>query len=136
LDFSISEIDHNAISIGLIHGDYGNKESSYAPLELSSMAGKGVDVWVMGHIHKPEQFNAEPLIYYPGSPQALSAKEKGEHEVVVLTVSEQGTIQNEVVALSPVRYEEIQIHISECNEQDEIQAKIIDSCEAFTEKKI
>ena len=74
--------------------------------------------------------------WYPGSPQALSAKEKGEHGAVVLTVSEQGTIQKDVVALSPIRYEEIQIHLSECNEQDGIQAKIIDSCEAFTEKKI
>lgn len=136
LDFPDSEVDQNAISIGLIHGDYENRESIYGQLQFSTMTGNGVDVWVMGHIHKPDVHNQrDPLIFYPGSPQALSAKEKGEHGVVVLTVSEQGTIQKEVVALSSVRYEEIQIDISECNEQDEIQAKIIDSCEAFIEKK-
>jgi DNA repair protein SbcD/Mre11 len=137
LDFPYSEIDQHVVSIGLIHGDYENKESRYAPLELSTMTGKGVDVWVMGHIHKLGLFNErDPMIYYPGSPHALSAKEKGEHGAVLLTVSEQRTIQKDVVPLSPVRYEEIQIEISECSEQDEIQAKIIDDCDSFIENEI
>ena len=135
-DFPESEVDKNAICIGLIHGDYENKESSYAPLQLNTMTGKGIDIWIMGHIHKPEQFNTAPLIFYPGSPQALSAKEKVEHGAVLLTVSKQGTIQKEVVPFSSVRYEEIEIDISECSEQDEIRAKIIDNCDSFIKNKI
>lgn len=137
LDFPESEIDQNVISIGLIHGDYENKESSYAPLHLNTMTGKGVNVWLMGHIHKPDTFReSDPTIYYPGSPQALSAKEKGEHGAVLLTVSEQAIIEKEFIAFSSVRYEEIQIDISEYNVQDEIRAKIFEACEAFVEDEI
>lgn len=137
LDFPASEIDQNVISIGLIHGDYENKESSYAPLHLNTMTGKGVNVWLMGHIHKPDMFNeSNPMIYYPGSPQALSAKEKGEHGAALLTVSEQAIIEKEVIPFSSVRYEEIQIDISECSEQDEIRAIIFEECEASVENEI
>lgn len=137
LDFPDSKIDQNVVTIGLIHGDYENRESNYAPLELGTMAGKGVDIWVMGHIHKPEQFKKrDPMIYYPGSPQALSAKEKGEHGAVLLMVSMQGAIQKEEVALSSVRYEEIVIDISDCSKEDEIRVKIIESCEVSIEHEI
>lgn len=137
LDFPDSKIDHNSISIGLIHGDYEKKESTYAPLQLNTMTGRGVNVWVMGHIHKPETFKTrEPIIYYPGSPQALNAKEKGEHGAIVLTISEQGTIERESVSFSSIRYEDLHIDISDCTEQDEIQAKVIDECDSYIKSKI
>lgn len=132
LDFPDEQVDRNATCIGLIHGDYENKESNYGQLQFSTMTGNGMNVWVMGHIHKPDIHNSSnPLIFYPGSPQALSAKEKGEHGAVLLTVSEQGTIEREVVPFSAVRYEDVSIDISDCSEQDEIQAKVIDECDSY-----
>lgn len=131
------KVDHNVVTIGLIHGDYTENESTYAPLNFSSMSGKEVAAWVMGHIHKPEEFNsANPLIYYPGSPQALSAKEKGEHGAILLTIENDKRISTQPISFSTIQYEEIAIDISECTEEDEIRAKLIEESDAYIEKEI
>jgi len=136
LDFPASEVDPDALCIGLIHGDYNMKESTYAPLQLSTLSDNNVDAWVMGHIHKSDVFKErDPLIFYPGSPQALSAKEKGEHGAVLISVNGQGLIEREVVPLSSIRYEDVVIDISDCS-QDEIQAKVIDECDANVETNV
>lgn len=136
LDFPVAEVDPNALCIGLIHGDYEMKQSTYAPLNLSTLSGNKVDAWVMGHIHKPEVFRErEPLIYYPGSPQALSAKEKGVHGAVLVSVNGQGVIEREVIPFSSTRYEEVVIDISDCT-QDDIQHKVIDECDSYIKHQI
>jgi DNA repair protein SbcD/Mre11 len=137
VDFPDDSVDPNAICIGLIHGDYGNKESIYAPIQYSTMTGKGVDVWVMGHIHKPETFNQNtPLIYYPGSPQALSPKEKGKHGAVLMTIGGKGDIVTEVIPFSSIRYDELKIDITECESEDEIRAKIIEFSDVYINDQI
>lgn len=136
LDFPAADVDPNALCIGLIHGDYGMRESSYAPLQLNTLSNNQVDVWVMGHIHKPDVFReSDPLIFYPGSPQALSPKEKGEHGAVLITIDEQGLIEKEVIPLSSIRYDEVFIDISDCS-QDEIQAKVIAECDSHIENNV
>ncbi|MCA1746048.1 MAG: hypothetical protein LC655_00005, partial [Bacteroidales bacterium] len=67
---------------------------------------------ILGHVHKPTIFNRDPLIFYPGSPHALSAKEKGPHGPVMLTISDTGEIGITPLPLSPVRYEAIRIDVT------------------------
>ena len=137
INFPKEKVDGNAVTVGLIHGDFTDAESSYAPLKINSMSGKGVNVWVMGHIHKPEQFNStNPLIYYPGSPQALSAKEKGEHGATLLTIENDKRINTRHIPLSTIRYEEIEIDITGCTEEDEIKAKLIGESDSYLKKEI
>lgn len=137
LDFPDDGIDSNSVCIGLIHGDYENKESTYAPLQYSTMTGKGLDIWVMGHIHKPEIYSrTTPLIYYPGSPQALSPKEKGEHGAVLMTIGGKGDIETEFIPFSTIRYDELKIDITECEREDEIRAKIIESSDVYIDEQI
>jgi DNA repair protein SbcD/Mre11 len=136
-DFPSGEVDSSAATIGLIHGDYNAGESQYAPLQFSSLTEHGVNAWVMGHIHKPGVFNtSDPLIYYPGSPHALSPKEKETHGPVLLTVQDNRITGHEQITFSPVRYEELQIDISDIVSQDEIRAEIIHSCETFAESLV
>ncbi len=133
-NFPPGEVDRNIATIGLIHGDYNAGESQYAPLQFSRLTEHGVNAWVMGHIHKPGIFNdSNPLIYYPGSPHALSPKEKETHGPVLLTVQENRITGNEQIIFSPVRYEELQIDISDKVSREEIRTEIIHSCEAFAE---
>lgn len=136
-NFPKEKVDGNAVTVGLIHGDFTDAESPYAPLKFNTMSGKGVDVWVMGHIHKPEQFNStNPLIYYPGSPQALSAKEKGEHGAILLTIENDRRISTKHIPLSTIRYEEISIDITGCTEEDEIKAKLVGEPDSYLEREI
>lgn len=131
LGFPADKVEPNLPTIGLIHGDYGAVKSSYAPLDLANMSGHNVTAWVMGHIHKAEVHReSEPLIFYPGSPHALSPKERGIHGGVLLTVDEYG-VEREALPFSPVRYEEVDVDISELVDMEEVRSAVFSATEDF-----
>lgn len=111
-NFDPSLIRDSLPGIGLIHGDYGDRNSPYAPLNHPALMTSEADVWVFGHIHKPEVIREKhPLIFYPGSPQALSPKERGRHGIVTM-IAEAGTVRRENFhLLSGVVYEDLMIEI-------------------------
>jgi DNA repair protein SbcD/Mre11 len=129
--FDRSAIDPQYPVIGLLHAEVGNRESRYGPVDVASLAALPVNCWILGHVHKPTIFNREPLIFYPGSPQALSAKEQGPHGPVMLTVSDNGEIGITPIALSPVRYEAIKIDVTGAESEAQLRAGVTS---AITEK--
>lgn len=132
--YTLNPIDHlNALmierdisTIAVVHGDaYPAADSRYAPLYKERMLDiSHVDAWLLGHIHKPELLRADnPLILYPGSPHALNPKEQGAHGPYLLTV-EGSSIQCDQLSFSPVRYEKINIDISNCLTPAEVKELI------------
>ena len=108
----------------LVHGDFNLSKSKYAPMPKEQLAGKGVDAWLMGHIHQFQHHEFEnTCVIYPGSPQALDFGEKGAHGCVMLTV-EGGEIQLTQKQISSVRYEEMDIDISECRSEDTANTEV------------
>lgn len=110
--------------IGLLHGDAGLLNSTYAPFELASLRTGGVDCWVLGHIHKPQQVAQHPLAFYPGSPQAMSAKETGVHGAVLLRSDSWTT---ETLSLSTVRFERLEVDISGALDQTDANVHLQDA---------
>jgi len=118
-------LDKNFPVIGLLHGDVDNLLSTYGPIKLNDLANKPVDIWLLGHIHKPQALREHsPSIWYTGSPHALSAKESGVHGPLLLVVDDKNSISISSVALSPVRYESIQIDISNANDVEMLRSII------------
>ena len=114
LTFDIEGIDSSLTTIGLLHGDVDVPDSKYAPIDLNNFVNHPVNVWMLGHIHKPQILReAEPLVYYPGSPHALSSKEMGIHGPVLLTIHSPTSIEKIQIPLSPVRYETIAIDVTD-----------------------
>lgn len=121
------ELHHDIPTIALLHCDAGLQESVYAPVPIDDFRNHSVDVWVLGHIHKPQiLIESEPLVYYPGSPHAMSAKEQGVHGAVMLTIHSRTKIEREMIPLSPVRYESIEIDVTG-REQEEHVRNVITS---------
>lgn len=111
--------------VGMIHGDVDVPASRYAPMNSTGFLNRGVDVWLLGHIHKPHILRHEnPLIFYPGSPHALSAGEKGVHGPVLLTIRGKQDIEYETLPLSPVRYEFLEIDITGMT-AEEVRGRIV-----------
>ncbi|MFB6307484.1 MAG: exonuclease SbcCD subunit D [Flavobacteriales bacterium] len=129
-------IDPNQACIGLIHGDLHDPESPYAPIDENNLKSSPVNAWIIGHIHKPEEVNSsEPNIHYPGSPQALSPKETGEHGVLMMEMSEDKSIQTERIPLSPVRYGPISVYLSQTYDEENVRQKLIQELENDVSKK-
>ena len=116
------ELHHDIPTIALLHCDAGLRESNYAPVAIDSFRDPRIDVWVLGHIHKPQVLiESQPLVYYPGSPHALSAKEQGMHGVVMLTIHSRTEIEREVIPLSPIRYESIEIDVTGKEQKEHVR---------------
>src|SRR5690554_3718855 len=125
LSFDVTGINSSITSIGLLHGDVDVPNSNYAPIDLNNFANHPVNAWMLGHIHKPQILRAaEPLVYYPGSPHALSSKEQGKHGPVLMTIHSPTSIETEQILMSPVRYELIEIDITDQINEAEVRTAV------------
>jgi exonuclease SbcD len=129
LDWKFGGIDPNFPVIGLLHGDIEGKDSKYAPFSLDELKRTPVNLWILGHIHKPFEYSAQkPLVWYTGSPQAMSAKEPGLHGPLLFTV-DGDHFSVKQVGLSPVRYETLEIDINGADDEEQIREKILTAIE-------
>ncbi len=122
LDFNGISLDSNFPAIGLLHGDVDTPESKYAPLNSRRFLKKSVNAWILGHIHKPQILReSDPYICYPGSLHALSSKEPGVHGPILLTIENKDDIEINWVPISPVRYENISIDITNSSDEESLR---------------
>ncbi|HOF19695.1 MAG TPA: DNA repair exonuclease [Bacteroidales bacterium] len=125
-NFDITGIDPDLPCIGLLHADYGAVDSPYNPVSLPDFVRPGIDAWILGHIHKPQELNLSgPYIFYPGSPLALSSKETGAHGPVVITVNNNTAGRAERAFPSPVRFENISIDISGSGTEEALRDTLV-----------
>lgn len=125
LSWNAATLDSNFQSIGLLHGDTEARDSQYGPLNVDDFRNAGVDLWLLGHIHKPQQLLDKPGIWYTGSPQALSGKERGKHGPLLITVTPGLPMEVEQIEMSPVRYESVSIDITGITNENELREKVI-----------
>jgi len=117
--------DPNLPLIGVLHGDLYDAKSTYAPIDQGGLTRLPADAWIIGHIHKPDVLNeANPLIFYPGSPQALSSKERGAHGVVLLNVKGVD-IKQKNIPLSPVRYRALKVELMGAEDKSKLRNRIL-----------
>lgn len=137
LKYEMPALDPNISTIGLLHGDVDMPESNYAPININNFMNRGVDAWILGHIHKPQIVHkSEPIIYYPGSPHALSAKEQGVHGPILLTVDAAMGIHIEQIPLSPVTDETLSIDISDQTDEALVRDRVTSQIVADAQSKI
>ncbi len=132
--FDIAEIDSNITTIGLVHGDVDVPDSKYAPINSKNFSTPPVHAWILGHIHKLQMKESEPIVYYPGSPHALSAKEQGIHGPILFTIHTKEDIQIKQIPVSPIRYENLSINISDKSDEarvrDAVTSKLYDDAQS------
>ena len=76
-------------NIAVVHTNVGGRADyeNYAPCKKEELLQKGFDYWALGHIHKHEIINPhQPVIAYPGNPQARNTRETGSKGVIVVEV--------------------------------------------------
>ncbi|RQG94819.1 metallophosphoesterase family protein [Natrarchaeobius chitinivorans] len=119
--------DSNVPRIGVLHADLGSRESPYAPVELADLREKPVMAWLLGHIHRPSIPNkSNPLVCYPGSPQALDPGESGPHGPWLLSIDSNDQPAVERIPLSTVRYDTLEIDVSGIEDPKAAMPKISD----------
>lgn len=106
--------------IAVLHANVGNVtgHAAYSPCTVDELAAVGMDYWALGHVHRAAVLReANPRVVYPGNLQGRSFKpaEQGSKGASLVTVSD-GGIRNVHLDLAPVRFEEVQVDLSQVDD--------------------
>ena len=108
--------------IGVMHADAGTAQSRYAPVSHQALQQSGVDLWLLGHIHRPQMLDLPSTqVLYPGSPQPLDPGEQGAHGPWIIDVPARGTPTLTQRPLATLRYAEVVVSLDGCTTPDEIR---------------
>jgi DNA repair exonuclease SbcCD nuclease subunit len=122
--------DPSLPNIGLLHCDINARNSNYAPVSVDGLANYPADIWILGHSHKPQTFRDQaPLIFYTGSPHALSPAEPGVHGPVLLELKGKQDVSFSYIPLSPVRYQTLSLEVSPDLDEDAFRTLSIQGLE-------
>ncbi|WP_421617455.1 metallophosphoesterase family protein [Brevibacillus sp. TJ4] len=100
----------------------------YAPVSVQQLADTGMDYIALGHIHKPVQFlhpgKMQPFAAYPGTPEALTAKEEGERCVLYGELDDAGKLHLEAVPVQQRQVSKRQISIAGAHTMEQVVEQI------------
>lgn len=122
--------------MALLHGDIGNNNSSYAPVNIQELWAKPFAFTLLGHIHKPQIFDGfqGKRALYPGSPYALDPGEPGIHGCWVAEIGEDGSTSLQQHAISPVQYVTGEVDIDEIIDESGFQARLSEALRTLAEE--
>ena len=104
--------------IGLLHCDRDQPNSRYAPVASAELAAAPVDVWLLGHVHKPDfgkqAGSLDSLRHggYLGSLSAADPGEEGPRGAWLLDLGD-GGVSAKHVPLAALRYQSLTVDVSE-----------------------
>jgi exonuclease SbcD len=120
-------------TIGLFHSDVGAPNSPYCGSSRRDFQGLPVDLWVVGHVHKPTHtlLDDGTGLLVPGSPQGVDPGpgEVGPHGPWLLEV-DGDTLLPTHVRNAPLRYESVAISLSQAVGMDALVAFVWDGLRA------
>jgi DNA repair protein SbcD/Mre11 len=127
------DLKNNYFNIGLLHTSVDGREGhdDYSPCTMNHLIDKGYDYWALGHIHKREVLNKEPLIIFPGNTQGRSVKETGQKGCTLITV-QSGDIKAAVHHnIDVLRWERCEVNVSGVENTEEIMDLLKQSLDKF-----
>lgn len=112
--------------LGLLHADVGQGVSRYAPVPLARLQSLPHAAWLLGHVHAPRLITeGPPAVLYPGSPQAMDAREEGVHGPWLLTFTGRRLTTLEQIPLSPLRYQRLPVDLTGTAAKEELDRRVL-----------
>ncbi len=118
------------LSIGLVHANVSgsSEHEDYAPCTLDDLKRVGMDVWCLGHVHRPRVLENDPLVLYPGTLQGAHAKETGRHGCYLVEAEGPAAAHATFIPLAPVRWEEVELDITDLSSAEELPEIVEATC--------
>jgi len=132
-DFNL-DLDRSVPTIALLHTQLNDPKRLYAPVPNSELGQHDIDFWLLGHVHKPQQFKeGSSDVLYCGSPQAMNPGETDIHGPWLITVEPSGEIKSEQIPISRVRYESLPVDLGSMTTTDEVDAELTRAVSEFAD---
>jgi exonuclease SbcD len=114
------------LNIGMLHtGLEGRADHAcYAPCTLDGLRSLGYDYWALGHIHQREVLCEDPYVVFCGNLQGRHARETGSKGATLVTVADGIVTSLEHLCLDVVRWERLEVDISQVESADEVVQEV------------
>jgi hypothetical protein len=112
-------------NIAVLHANVGDREphGRYSPCKLRHLTDAGFDYWALGHVHTRETLHSkDPVVHYPGNPQALHTREPGARGATLVQVSDSGAVEVEPLWTDVVRWHRHRTAIDDMATIDDLTA--------------
>jgi DNA repair exonuclease SbcCD nuclease subunit len=108
-------------NIGVLHTSLDGREghATYAPTSVNVLKSKGYDYWALGHVHKREVVNTEPLVVFPGNTQGRHIRETGSKGCELVTLKSR-MLRTEHRSLDVLRWHTIEVDVEGAADLDEV----------------
>lgn len=100
------------INIGILHCDRDGGSSPYAPVSSGELDRAGLDGWLLGHIHRPDNLTAEGLNGYLGGLTGFDPGESGQRGPWLITVAGGRIAEVSQIPQAPLRWETLIVDLS------------------------
>jgi DNA repair protein SbcD/Mre11 len=124
--------------VGLLHCDLNGAEPHYAPVPRAQLEATSHAVWILGHIHAPSlrQAAGSAPSLYTGSLLALDPGERGVHGAWLMQLAADTQPASVKVALSPVRYEVVEVDVDGAASDADVRSRILASVRQALESAV
>lgn len=132
----VTQPDDGVPVMGLLHGDVGESNSSYAPINLQELWANPFTFTLLGHIHMPRVFMGTEgkQALYPGSPYALDPGEPGIHGCWIAEIEPGDRVSLKQVSVSPVQYTSNEVSLDGVSDETGFQSRLSDALTALAKK--
>jgi len=114
---------NHGLNIGLLHCDR-DQSSRYAPVTSHALNSANMDVWLLGHVHQPDQLDAASPSGYLGTLCGLDAGEHGPRGPWMMHIEAGQVVSMTQRPLAPIRWERIPIDVDEVTTQAEARQRV------------
>jgi DNA repair exonuclease SbcCD nuclease subunit len=121
-------------NLGLLHCDRDQLASRYAPVASRALAAAPLDAWLLGHIHQPDALTVSAPSGYLGSVTGMDPGEAGARGPWLLTIEGGHITTLEQWPLAPLRWERLEIDLSDMAHVDETRNRLLAQVRALDEQ--
>lgn len=113
------------VHLGLLHCDRDQTASHHAPVRSSELSMAGLDAWLLGHIHKPDQLSTDQPSGYLGSVTPLRRTENGVHGPWLYRIEGSHIAAVTQWPLAPLRWERLDLDITGITDAEQVFSQLL-----------
>ena len=119
------------LNLGLLHCDRDAGQSDYAPVKSQELERAGLDGWLLGHIHKPDDLAAPSPKGYLGSLTGLSRRESGPRGPWLIAIDRGAIAEVRQLPLAPLRWQRLEVDLTDAAEPADAGHRLLERLRAF-----
>jgi DNA repair exonuclease SbcCD nuclease subunit len=126
---TLMQVETSQPTIVMLHGSLTDGHApagTFQPLRLDDLAASGTDVWILGAQREPDVVVLDSTtVIETGAAFPMDPTETGVHGATLVELFDDGAVVCELIPLSPVQFEDIDIDLTDLETLEAVEGAIV-----------